>query len=89
MKEETKYPVNECKVTVSIEVQHEGAGNFRVKYDWFQNQADKDSLAPVEVDAGALREWHTLKVEGEPEDVVREEVEKPGAKKAPGGKAAP
>lgn len=28
------YPVNECRMAIQLDVTHEGAHNFKIKFDW-------------------------------------------------------
>jgi hypothetical protein len=52
LKENASYPLNECKFVVQVEIEHEGGAAHKVKYDWFQNQNDKETLAVTEVETG-------------------------------------
>ncbi len=52
---------------MTLDIIHAGGHNLKVKYDWFANGVENDlpTLQKIEVDTGFLREWHTLKTEGE------------------------
>ena len=71
-----------------MEVMHEAGHFLKVKYDWINvtNVGESKEITFPVVDAGMLKDWNLLQIEGE-EPIVQEEVD-PAAKKAAAGKKA-
>jgi hypothetical protein len=64
--------VNECKAVMTLDIIHESGHNLKVKYDWFSNVAEKETLNFSEVDTMLLKEWQVIKIEGEAEVIQPE-----------------
>ena len=60
-------------MAVQLDVTHEGAHNFKLKFDWMSQPVDQMQFA--EIDAGALKEWQVLRVEGEEETTAQQSME--------------
>ena len=67
-----------------MEVMHEAGHFLKIKYDWISVAQGDSEITFPEIDAGMLKDWNLLQIEGE-EPIVQEEVD-PAAKKAAAGK---
>ena len=62
--ESSGTPMNACNFKVNMELMQEAGHYHRIKYDWWDAQAD-GSISTIEIDTGFFKDWNLIQVEGE------------------------
>ena len=70
-----------------MDVKHEAGHYHKIKYSWIAVGADGEVTFPI-TDAGMLKDWNLIQIEGEEPVAVEEEKDKADAKKPAAKKGA-
>ncbi len=85
-------PLNDVNFTITFDAKHEGGHYIKVKYSWFTvgpipTDGSPTKVETTEVDAGFLKDWNLIQIEGEePAEALGEDAKASAAQK---GKAPP